>query len=91
MWLLEEDLLELEKDSFYAFQIEGCSVVTEEGREVGIVKKLLFIQNNDLLVVEEKDREVLIPFVKSICRDINLEEKKIVVSLPDGLLGLDEI
>ena len=91
VWLPEEDLQPLEKGRYYSFQIQGCSVVTEEGKTVGTVKDLLFVQDNDLLVVEKQDREILIPFVASICTDIKPKEKEIVVSLPDGLLDLNEI
>lgn len=91
MWLPEEELQPLEEDRYYAFQLEGCAVITEEGKTVGTVKDLLLVQDNDLLVVEEMGREILIPFVSSICTDVDLKEKKIVVNLPEGLFDLNEI
>ncbi len=33
--------------------------------------------------------DLLIPFAKSICTKIDLENKQIVVNLPDGLLDLN--
>ncbi len=38
------------------------------------------------LVVENEGREFLIPFARAICTEVDVEEKKVVVDLPDGLL-----
>jgi ribosomal 30S subunit maturation factor RimM len=35
--------------------------------------------------------ELYIPFIESICVDINLDKKEIVVDPPKGLLELNEI
>jgi len=66
-------------------------VVTKEDARVGSVKDILFIEGNDLLVVERGEREMFVPFTESICVEVNLEERKITVDPPDGLLDLDEI
>ncbi len=66
-------------------------MVTKEGTEVGSVKDIHFIEGNDLLVVGKGDREMFIPFTESICVEVNLEERKITIDPPDGLLDLDEI
>jgi 16S rRNA processing protein RimM len=55
------------------------------------VKDILFIQGNDLLVVEREGREVFVPFTEPICIEIDLKGKKIVIDPPDGLLDLNEI
>ena len=75
----------------YFFQKIGSSVVTKEGEEIGKVKDFLCIQNNDLLVVAKGSREILVPFTYSICLKVNLEQKEILVDLPEGLLELNEI
>jgi 16S rRNA processing protein RimM len=56
-----------------------------------LVKDVLFISENDLLVVEKGDRQILIPFTESICIEVDLEKKEIVIDPPDGLLNLNEI
>ena len=66
-------------------------MVTKEDARVGSVKDILFIEGNDLLVVERGEREMFVPFTESICVEVNLEERKITVDPPDGLLDLDEI
>jgi 16S rRNA processing protein RimM len=66
-------------------------VITKEGAAVGSVRDIFFIEGNDLLVVEKGDQEIFIPFTQSICIEVNLEERKITIDPPDGLLDLDEI
>lgn len=89
--LLEEDLVTLEKNNYYIFQIVGCSVVKRDGEKIGTVKDLWLIKDNNLLVVAKGRKEILIPFTKSICLDINPERKEIIVDLPEGLSDLNEI
>jgi len=66
-------------------------VVTEEGNLIGLVKDILFIKENDLLVVEKGEQEMLIPFTESVCIGVDLGKKEIVIDPPDGLLDLNEI
>jgi 16S rRNA processing protein RimM len=87
----EENLHPLDKGKYYLFQLRGCSVVTKVGDSVGPVKDVLFIEGNDLLVVERGGRDVFIPFTESICIEIDLKGKRIVIDPPDGLLDLNEI
>ena len=89
--LPEEKLQPLEKDSYYLFQLKGCSVVSKSRERIGDVRDLLFVKNNDLLVVEKEGKEILIPFTAAICLEINLKKKEIVIDPPEGLLELDEI
>ena len=42
-------------------------------------------------MVEKGNKEILIPFTKSICLEINLDKKEIVADPPDGLFELNEI
>lgn len=89
--LPEEDFSHLEEDKYYLFQIVGFSVVTESGERVGSVKDVLFIKDNDLLVIERGGTEILIPFTDAICAAVNLEAREIVIRPPEGLLDLNEI
>jgi len=66
-------------------------VFTKEGESVGSVKDILFIEGNDLLLVEKEDQELLVPFTESICLEVDLERRSITIDPPDGLLDLDEI
>jgi len=88
----EEELQPLKADTFYHHQILGCRVITVDGREVGRVADIQSAAGSDLLVIRPEGREeILIPFSREICREVNLEAGLIVIDPPDGLLDLNEI
>ncbi len=66
-------------------------MVNKGGDLIGLVKDILFIKQNDLLVVEKGERKTLIPFTESICIGVDLGKREIVIDPSDGLLDLNEI
>ncbi len=89
--LPEDTLQSLEKDNYYSFQIIGCSVVTQSGKQVGNVSDLIWVKDNNLLVVTHEEKEILIPFTHSVCLEVDLKQKIIRIDPPEGLLELNEI
>ena len=87
----EEDLEPPGRGNYYLFQLNGCSVVLKSGEEIGLVEDILFISENDLLIVGKGKRKIYVPFSESICVEVNLEKREIVIDPPDGLLDLNEI
>jgi 16S rRNA processing protein RimM len=65
----------------------GCSETVEP--PIGVVTGVQDFGGPTLLRVEAADgREILVPFAKAICREIDVEAKIIRVKLPEGLLDL---
>lgn len=88
----EDELRPLAEDMFYEGQLRGCRVVTVGGAEVGVVEDILSAGGSDLLVVRSREeKEILIPFSREICREVDVASQRIVVDPPDGLLDLNEI
>ena len=87
----DESLNPLEEDEYYQYQVIGCAVLNRENEEIGTVSDILNVQGNDLLVIQRGQKEILVPFSKDICIDVDLEKGRIVIDPPDGLLELDEI
>jgi len=82
----EEELKPLSKEQFYTFQLLDCEVVTTEGENLGQVTEVIQAPANDVLVVKkspEEKAELLIPFLKKLFPEMNLE-KKILTVLKDG-------
>lgn len=87
-----EDFSLLEQGEYRFHQIEGCTVVTKSGEQVGLVHDVMPGSENDLLVVHVTEgREILIPLSQTICLKIDLEKKTIIIDPPEGLLDLNEI
>lgn len=87
----------LQDDEYYWFELQGCTVEDERQGVVGRVSGVDRIPSGELLVVDTSTvaptpggaaREVLIPFVKAIVRSVDLAQRRIVISAPDGLLDL---
>ncbi|MEV5330071.1 ribosome maturation factor RimM [Nonomuraea sp. NPDC052634] len=73
-------------DEFHDHQLIGLTVVTVAGEHVGEVEDVLH-HGQDLLVVKRKGQdEALIPFVKALVPEVDLEAGRLVVDPPEGLL-----
>jgi 16S rRNA processing protein RimM len=84
----ESEALPLDDAHFYPWQLEGCQVVTDEGREVGVVAGVEQTPGHDLWVVRGREREHLIPAVAEIVREVDLAARRVTIHPPDGLLEL---
>jgi 16S rRNA processing protein RimM len=84
----ETEVLPLKEGQFYPWQLEGCRVSTEEGRDVGRVLRIEPAPGHDLWVVGDEEREHLIPAVAEIVREVDLKQGRVVIRPPEGLLDL---
>lgn len=82
----ESEAVALEEDEFFDWQLEGCRVETVEGEKLGSVKELMRTGGTEILVVEGAEKEYLIPFAASVCTEVDVENKLILVDAPEGLL-----
>jgi 16S rRNA processing protein RimM len=76
-----------EDDAWYDHQLVGLDVV-RDGTSVGRVVRVDHLPAQDLLIVRPAgadDREVLVPFVKAIVPEVDIEAGHVVVTPPDGL------
>jgi 16S rRNA processing protein RimM len=89
-----EQRAELDEGAFFVSDLVGCRVFASTGsaevRELGPVTDVVFGAGEaPLLQVREGARELLIPFVESYTRHVDLDAKRIEVVLPEGMLELD--
>jgi 16S rRNA processing protein RimM len=81
----EAEAVELDEDEFFDWQLAGCRVETG-GETLGEVREVMRTGGTEILVVENSDREYLIPFASTICTEVDLENKVIRIDPPEGLL-----
>lgn len=86
--LPEAEALPLPPGQFYPWQLEGCRVSTDDGREVGRVIRIEHSAAQDLWVVSDGTRERLIPAVAEIVLEVDVAAGRVVIRPPDGLLEL---
>ncbi len=77
---------ELAEDEVYQSDLVGCEVLDTTGRSLGVVTEFQETGGTPVLQV---GNDLLIPFAKSICTKVDLENRRITVDLPDGLLDLN--
>ncbi|MBD8068322.1 ribosome maturation factor RimM [Bacillus sp. PS06] len=83
----EEQLTDLNDGEYYFHQIIGCTVITDTGDEIGKITEILTPGANDVWVIKGKNgKEILIPYIDDIVKQINIEEKMITIEVMEGLL-----
>jgi 16S rRNA processing protein RimM len=83
-----EAALPAEPGTFYPWQLEGARVETSDGRLVGTFVRVEPGAAQDLWVIRQGEREVLVPAVAEIVRDVSVAERRVVIDPPEGLLEL---
>ena len=79
-----EDLPELEEGQFYVADLIGLPVFDEEGKQIGTFKDSLSTGSNDVyVIVVPGEKDILLPALKIYVKEINLAEKRVVVTLPE--------
>jgi 16S rRNA processing protein RimM len=73
---------------FYPWQLTGCRVTTEDGREVGRVTGIEQSPAHDLWIVAGGAQEHLVPAVPEIVIEVDLAGRRVVIRPPEGLLEL---
>jgi 16S rRNA processing protein RimM len=78
----------LGSDEVYVSDLIGC-VVTDSGQEIGRIKDVQFGSGEAPLLVIEGEKEYLVPFALAYIQRIVLEQKRLEMKLPEGMLELD--
>ena len=85
----ESEARELEENEYFLHDLAGLTLVDSDGRERGTVREALEGGGGVLLSVEGPNGIFEVPFASEICTEVDLEARRIVVNLPQGLDDLD--
>lgn len=84
----ENELGALDEGEFYYYEILGCTVITVEGATIGKVTDILETGANDVwTVTPEKGKLQYIPYIDDVVKEINIENKEIIIDPIEGLLS----
>ncbi len=87
IFLWEEDLPEPEEGMFYVKDLLGLSVETLEGEHLGTVIDVFKTGSNDVYTVkQESGKEIYLPAIKDVVKEISPEKGFIKVVLLEGLI-----
>jgi 16S rRNA processing protein RimM len=76
-------------DDFWDHQLVGLEAVLVTGETLGTVEEVLHLPATDTLVVRgSAGEEILVPFVRAMVPEVDLERGRLVLDPPEGLLEL---
>ncbi|EJO5348199.1 16S rRNA processing protein RimM [Clostridium botulinum] len=73
-----ENSIKLPEGSYFIADLMECKVIDEEGIEIGQITDVIKTGSNDVYEVKGK-KEVLVPAIKDIVTDIDIENKIITI------------
>ena len=86
LFVRKEEAVKPQNGTYFVDDVIGCEVVTEEQVNIGVITDLMSLSMNDLWVVKKESKEILIPAVKEIIRQVDIVNKRITIHSLDGLL-----
>lgn len=84
LWVDQDDAEELDPDTWYDHQLVDLNVLLD-GVVVGQVTRVNHMPSQDLLEVDTPKGTVMVPFVKAIVPEVNIDAGTITVTPPGGL------
>jgi 16S rRNA processing protein RimM len=88
MLVADAERLRPEQDEYVHADLIGCTVESS-GRTIGVVQSVEDYGGPALLrLVSADGKDLLIPFARAICKEIDVAAKRIRVDLPEGLAEL---
>ena len=93
-WTIEipkDEARELEENEFFLHDLVGLTLVDADGAMRGTVAEANESGGGIMLTVDGPKGRYDVPFAAEICTEIDLDRKRIVVALPEGLDDLDHV
>ncbi len=86
LWVNREDAVKLQKDEYFVADLEGLTVVTDEGKTLGVLEEVLPTGANDVYVVKnDEGREYYLPAIKECILKVDMKAEVITVHMMPGL------
>ncbi|HEX8546577.1 MAG TPA: ribosome maturation factor RimM [Cytophagaceae bacterium] len=78
----------LKKGQFYYHEVQGYLIEDKSLGELGTIVAIVETAGHDLICMDYKGTEVLIPLTDNIVLSADHDRKKVFVDLPDGLVEM---
>ena len=81
-----ENAIPLEEDTYFVVDLIGLNVYSDENEYLGELIDIFNTGSNDISVVRREEKpQLLLPAIKDVIKQIDIENKKIIVHLIKGL------
>ena len=82
-----DSIEKLEEGRYYIVDLLGLEVYTDEQILLGTLEDIFNTGSNDIYVVKDKQgKQILLPAIQDVIKQIDIENKKIIVHLLPGLI-----
>lgn len=82
-----EDARKLPKDTYFIADLIGISVYDDAGNLLGKVDDIFNNKSHDIYVIKDDlGKQILLPSIKEVIKDVDVDNGKIIVHLIDGLV-----
>ena len=82
-----DSIEKLEEGRYYIVDLLGLEVYTDEQVLLGTLEDIFNTGSNDIYVVKDKQgKQILLPAIQDVIKQIDIENKKIIVHLLPGLI-----
>ncbi|HIZ45046.1 MAG TPA: ribosome maturation factor RimM [Firmicutes bacterium] len=87
LWVTRENAVPLEEGEYFIADLIGLPVITDEGKQLGVMKDVIQTGANDVYEVQmENGKTVLLPVIEECVLSVGTEKGEILVHVMDGLL-----
>ena len=80
-----DQLDDLPEGEYYWKDLVGLAVRTEDGQELGFIDAIFSAGSNDVYVCRSSKKEILLPAIRDVIKEIDLSKKIMIVNLLEGL------
>lgn len=87
LYVTRENAVKLKRDEYFIADLIGLKVYDEDDQYLGILTNVIETGANDVYEVKFEDgKEVLFPAIKQCILDVDMENRKMIVHIMEGLL-----
>ena len=90
-FIARESLAALPPDEFYAYQLLGLQVKTDQSVLLGVLEEIIPTGSNDVFVVRKDGQEVLLPATDEVVLRVDVAKREMTVRLLEGMWPEDDI
>ena len=88
---VSKEVIARSDDEYFWYELLGLNVYLDTGQYLGTLSEIIPTKAHDIYVVKEGNKEVCIPAIYEVVREIDVSNKKMVISALEGLLELNEV
>lgn len=88
LYVDEANKIVLPKDHYFIYDLINCQVFDMSGNSLGYISNVIQAASNDVYIVSDipNNKEYLIPVVKQFIKQVDIENKKVVIDPIEGMI-----